>query len=86
MTDTFEGFADSLSTPPAHGYAVTPDDALDLPFSSRCINVAQSGTVRLTTVRGDTIDVFIAAGGVFPVRAERIHATGTTAGGLVVMY
>jgi hypothetical protein len=48
---------------------VTPDDATDLPVSSRALNVTQSGLVQLTTTGGSVASVYIAAGTAFPVRA-----------------
>ena len=82
MTDPFEGFQAGLESPALHLVEVTPDDAADLTLVSRAINVAESGSVRLTTVSGETGDVFIAAGTAFPIRARRIWATGTTATGI----
>ncbi|MGD1882781.1 MAG: hypothetical protein ACFB11_10750 [Paracoccaceae bacterium] len=86
MTDKFSDHAEGLSSPPAHAIAITPDDAADIAIVSRGLNVAESGAVRVTTLRGDTVTLFVGAGVVFPLRARRIHATGTTATGIVVMY
>lgn len=86
MTDKFSGHVESLSSPPSHIVAVTPDDANDLAVSSRCINVATAGDVQVTTINGETGVIHIAAGVVFPIRASRIWATGTTATGIVVMF
>ena len=86
MADTFSSHAESLNTPPSHLLAVTPNDATDLPFASRGLNVAQAGTVRVTTVGGSTATVSIAAGIVLPIRVTRVWATGTTAAGIVAMY
>ena len=86
MADKFQGYAEGLNSPPSHLKAVTPDDTNDLPDASRCINVAGSGAVRVTTVAGDTETIYVAAGITFPVRAARIWATGTTATGIMVLY
>lgn len=83
MTDMFEHHQPGLESPATHVFAIIPDDGTDLAATTRAINVAAAGTVRLTTAAGDTADVFVAAGIPFPVRARRIHATGTTATGLV---
>lgn len=86
MTDKFSTYAESLESPPSNLIAVTPDDAADLPSASRGLNVAQGGMVRVTTVGGTTGTLMIEAGGVFPLRATRIWATGTTATGIVAMF
>lgn len=86
MPDKFANTTSSLESPAAYLAAVTPDDSADLPVAGRAINVATDGSVRVTTVGGTTGTVYIAAGGVFPVRASRIWATGTTATGIVVLY
>jgi len=86
MADKFQGYTEGLNSPPSHLKAVTPDDVNDLPDASRCINVAESGAVRVTTVSGDTETIYVAAGITFPVRAARIWATGTTATGIMVLY
>lgn len=86
MTDMFSNFTAGLNSPPSNLTEVIPDNATDLPYASRSINVATSGTVRVTTVRGDTATLFVAAGIAFPVRATRIWSTQTSATGIVVMY
>lgn len=69
---------------PARGLlAITPNDSTDISAQIRAINVAESGTVKLTMLDGSEGTIFVAAGSVFPVRARRIWATGTTATGIV---
>lgn len=86
MVDKFETYTESLSSPPRHLRSVTPDDANDLPVAGRCINVQVGGTIQVTTVAGDTGTIMVAAGITFPIRAQRIWATGTTATGISVLY
>lgn len=86
MSDPFQSFSQSLESPAAHAYAVTPDDAADLPVACRALNVAAAGTVRVTTVGGDEVSVAVAEGGAFPLRCRRIWATGTSATGIVALY
>jgi hypothetical protein len=85
MADPFASQTPGLESPASHLLAVTPSDSEDLEIASRGINVAASGTVRVTTIHDDTETVFIAAGSAFPLRVKRIWATGTTATGIVVM-
>ncbi len=86
MADKFSSFTESLSSPPSYLISVSPSDADDLPTASRALNVAETGTVRVTTVGGSTATLVIAAGVTFPIRAQRVWATGTTAAGIVAMY
>ena len=85
MVDTFKGYTPSLESPASDASAVAPSDTADLPSYSRGLNVANSGFVRLTTVSGATETIYVTAGGVFPIRASRIWATGTTATGIVAL-
>lgn len=85
MTDLFEDFTITLDSPPTRLYLATPSDTTDLPLASRAVNVATSGTIRVTTTQGDVATIFVAAGVAFPVRASRIWSTDTTATGIVVM-
>ena len=59
MADTFSSHAESLTSPPSHLVAVTPDDGQDLPAVSRALNVAASGAVQITTAGGDTVSVTV---------------------------
>ncbi|MEP4195993.1 MAG: hypothetical protein ABJL99_10200 [Aliishimia sp.] len=86
MSDKFESYAGNLASPPSSGFAIAPSDTTDLAFSTRCINVATSGSVTVTLVGGDTVQYFVAAGAQFPCRAKRVFATGTDATGLVGSY
>ncbi len=86
MIDTFETFGPGLESPATRLVAAVPSDTSDLSHASRAVNVATSGTVRVTTLGGDVGTVFIAAGLAFPLRVTRVWATGTTATGIVVMY
>lgn len=85
MTDAFQNHKTGLDSPAIQLHAVTPSDTEDLPSASRGLNVATSGTVKVTTVGGTTDAVYIAAGIIFPVRAKRVWATGTTATGIVAL-
>lgn len=86
MADKFQSFSEGLNSPPSHLFAVTPDDATDLPMASRGLNVATSGSIRVTTVQGDVETIYVAAGIVFPIRVTRIWSTDTTATGLRVLF
>ena len=86
MIDRFKTHYTNLSSPAEDGLAVTPSDDNDLETATRGINVAASGAVKLTTVNGTDLVVYIAAGTVFPIRAQRIWSTGTAATGIVALF
>lgn len=86
MADKFKTHRESLNSPPTDVIVVTPSDIDDLAQVSRGLNVAQSGTVRVSTLSGTLADITIAAGIVFPVRVKRIWATGTTATGILALF
>lgn len=83
MTDKFSHYADGLESPPRSAFSIAPNDSEDLAHVTRAINVATTGNVRVTTLGGDTATIFIVAGIAFPIRAERVWATDTTATGIV---
>ena len=66
--------------------AITPSDGTDLAAATRAINVSDPGYVKVTTVGGDTVTLYVAGGVTFPLRAARIWATGTTATEIVGLW
>ena len=86
MQDIFASYSQSLESPPTHVLPVTPSDTTDLSHPSRAVNVAVSGIVRLTSIEGETADLYVAEGIAFPIRASRIWQSGTTASGIVALY
>lgn len=72
------------------GSDVTPNDSTDLPDGPcRALWVAVSGTLRITTLGGTTLNFTAAeieAGKSIPWGAKRVHATGTTATGIKAIY
>ncbi|KPP83940.1 MAG: hypothetical protein HLUCCA08_00365 [Rhodobacteraceae bacterium HLUCCA08] len=85
MEDLFKNVVSGLESPATYLFEVTPSDTVDLPVASRALNVAQAGSVRVTTLDGSVGAIHVGAGMAFPLRVKRIWATGTTATGIVVM-
>ena len=84
MADEFETHAPSLTSPVSAGAAITPSDTVDLPQATRVLYVGIPGDVRVQLVGGDEVTLIAAQGGaMYPIRAARVLATGTTAGALV---
>ncbi|WP_136443999.1 spike base protein, RCAP_Rcc01079 family [Pacificoceanicola onchidii] len=86
MSDYFSKYSRSITSPPFGGYAISPDDATDLSTVTRALNVGIAGAVRATLLDGSVVTLNLAAGTVFPMRATRVWATGTTAGDIVGLY
>jgi hypothetical protein len=86
MPDRFEHYTASLEAPPSGGRAIIPSDEADFAVATRGLNVGASGAVHLTTVDGSDLTLQVAPGIVFPIRARRIWATGTTALDIVGLY
>lgn len=83
MTDPFASYEGGLEAPATEIFDIQPSDTTDLTTATRALNVAQAGDVRITTVGGTTASIFIAAGLAFPIRAVRVHESGTSAQGIV---
>lgn len=84
--DRYSNYARSPALPATSVAEITPDDSTDLAQVSLALNVATPGSVRVTTLGGDVVDVQIAAGVAFPLRVSRVWATGTTATGIRALY
>ncbi len=80
MSDSFADHAVSLTAPATRAEAIIPNDGADLAHVTRAIFVGQTGNLRLRTAGGEIVTFANVQGGViYPVRADRILATGTTA-------
>lgn len=86
MTDHFRRHASGLDSPARNAAPVTPDDNSDLPVAARSLYVGAPGDVRITTVGGDMVTFTGVPAGVLPVRTARVHATGTTAAGIIAIW
>jgi len=83
----YTGRADAISAPAQRGFAVTPNDAVDLAAETRGLWVGASGDLALVLASGDEVTLAGAVGGsVLPLRIRRVKATGTTATQLVGLY
>lgn len=85
MSDLYEKYQSGLESPASRAFEIVPDDNTDLSVATRAVSVAETGFVRLTTINGDLVRIFVAAGVPFPIRAARIWSTDTTATGIVGM-
>jgi hypothetical protein len=66
------------------GFAITPSDTVDLPKTANCIYVGGDGDLAIETPSGVNLTFTgLVAGTVFPWKARKVLATGTTATGLI---
>lgn len=87
MADPMGGAPTGMLGPVMHVFDITPDDAADLALTPRGIWVGGAGDLRITAAGSGTATLLaVSAGSMVAVRATRVHATGTTATGLVGLY
>ena len=84
MTDTYSAHASSLTAPARDGFAVTPNEASDLPDVTRALYVGGPGHLVLMLQAGATVTLSnVPSGSLLPLRVRRILATGTSATAIV---
>lgn len=86
MIDKFRDRSSGLESPGHSAFAVTPDDGTDLAVTSRALFVGFAGDLTVTMASGVIVTFPNAPEGVLPVRVARVHATGTTAAGIVAIW
>ena len=83
ISDQFNDFQPGLSSPVQGGFDVAPADGADLAQVTRALMVSGAGDVAVTLKNGDQITLpGLTPGVIYPVRAVRVWATGTTATGV----
>ncbi|HUF56671.1 MAG TPA: hypothetical protein VMM55_08950 [Thermohalobaculum sp.] len=86
MTDKFRARSSGLSSPGHSAADIVPADGTDLAVTSRALYVGGAGDLRVTMAGGQTVTFANLAPGILPVRVRRVHATGTTASGIVALW
>lgn len=84
MKDRFETRSAGISASAVDGFAITPNDAVELDEITRAIFVGTAGDVAIV-LASNTELLFknVASGTILPIRARFINATGTSAGDLL---
>ncbi|EPE99920.1 hypothetical protein RGCCGE502_01496 [Rhizobium grahamii CCGE 502] len=84
MSDRFASHAPSLTGPASAGFAIVPNDNLDLPEITRAVYVGIGGDLAVTLASGQVLTfASVSDGSLLPLRVSRVHATGTTAEGVL---
>jgi len=87
MTDVFEDHAVSLTAPVTSAEIVTPSDSTDLNQITRALYVGVGGELSVVMLSGAVITLSnVAPGVLYPLRVQRVMATGTTASALIGLY
>lgn len=87
MDDPFETYSRSLEGPGEDVVEVTPSNDSDLPILARGLWIGIGGNVKVTAKGGGTVTFTNVPGGIIlPVRARRVHLTGTTADEIVAIW
>lgn len=84
-TDPFGTASDSLIAPARIAFAITPDDAVDLPSATRAIYVGTGGDLAIQSVGSDEVVILrnVASGTILPIRVGAVRNADTTATDLV---
>lgn len=85
MSDQFAKFPNTIDGPAKKAFAITPTDNTPLSSSTKGLYIGGAGNINLIMV-GDTANTLFTAvtvGSILPFRVSTIHATGTTATGIV---
>lgn len=86
MSDPFSNQAAAVTDPARSAAAVTPSNSSDLPTVSRALYVGQGGDLRVTMADGAKVTFPALPGGaIYPLRVARVHASGTSASGIVAL-
>ncbi len=84
---SFAFFDPSKSHPALNAAEVTPSDSTNLTRFSRAVYVGSPGSLRVTMVNDQVVNFAgLVAGSLLPICVQRVHATGTTAANIVVVW
>ncbi len=82
--DSLNGFSYTRAGGPANLALVTPSDSTDLTHVSQWVYLSVAGVLKVSTKGGQTLTTPTLFAGWHLMELNRIHATGTTASGIMV--
>ena len=85
IKDSMPG-SDGIMAPARRLLPVTPDDNVDLAELPRALWIGVGGTISIIAADDSAAVTLTVAGGLLPVRAKRVRASGTTATGIAALY
>lgn len=80
-----ESIPNAMLQPARNAAPVTPADGADLGFTTRWVSVSVAGNLVVDMVDNGTQTLPVPVG-IFPIRCNRIRATGTTATGITAYW
>lgn len=85
--DNYSNVMDSAVGFSNHAAAVTPHDVNELAYYSKAIYVGGAGTLKVTTVGGETVTfAAVPAGTTIPLRVKVVFDNGTNATSIVALW
>lgn len=81
--DMYKGFQRRPAGGPGSLVEVAPDDDNDLEVVAHWLHISQGGSLVVTASRGQTVTFENILPGWHAMEVSRVHATGTTATGIV---
>lgn len=84
--DDFGSHGEGLAAPAKHAAVVTPADGADLAHASRSLYIGTGGTLKVTTLGGETLTITVGDNMMLPLRVVRVFSTGTTATDILSLY
>ncbi|NRB04233.1 MAG: hypothetical protein HRU30_13330 [Rhodobacteraceae bacterium] len=87
IVDPFKEYSPAPTSPISGGFNVVPNDSVDLPILTRALYVGGAGDVSVAFDDGTILTLpNLAAGVIYPIRAARVMAAGTTATAIKGLY
>lgn len=87
IADRFQNFVTHPAGPAVSGADIVPDDATDLASLPRALMVTTGGDVAVEFRDGAQLVLpSLTPGVIYPIRAKRVLATGTSATGIKGLY
>lgn len=85
IEDNYGGQGIQTSTQGRSAVSVTPNDSADLDKVAKALYVGTSGNIKVTNYDDTEVTFTNVPVGIFPHLVKRVHATGTTASGIIAI-
>jgi hypothetical protein len=85
INDPFAHSVDSSIAPAQNGFAITPQDDVDLLLATKAIYVGSGGNITLRMLQADADITFVnvPSGSILDLRVRAVRSTGTSASSLI---
>jgi hypothetical protein len=79
MSQLYDPITNPVTGPAIRSFVVTPDDDTDLPERVRAVTISNAGAVAYHDYAGEARATAVLPPGTYPMQAQRILDTGTSA-------